>query len=109
MLAVIGFILFAGFSVAQEQTKGSKDIDLSAGSKENIPFPHFKHQEVLKDCNICHNDFPQTAGSIAKLKADGKLEKKQIMNKLCIKCHKEKENVGEKTGPVSCSKCHQGK
>lgn len=108
LLAIIGFMLFAAFSVAQEQNKGSKDIDLSGGTKGNIPFPHFKHQEVLKDCNICHKDFPQTAGSIEKLKAEGKLEKKQIMNKHCVKCHKEKENAGEKTGPVSCSKCHQG-
>ena len=43
---------------------------------------------------------------IAELKAQGKLKKKHVMNKLCTKCHKETQKTGEKSGPTTCSKCH---
>lgn len=109
LLLIIGMALAAVISVAQEQNKGAEKMELSGGEKGNVPFPHHRHQEVLKDCNICHADFPQTAGSIDKLKAEGKLQKKQIMNKHCTACHKDKQKAGEKTGPLTCSQCHQKK
>jgi hypothetical protein len=40
------------------------------------------------------------------LKAEGTLKKKYVMNKLCTKCHKEKKNAGQKSGPTTCTKCH---
>ncbi len=43
---------------------------------------------------------------IEQLKKDGKLARKQIMNKLCVKCHKAEKRAGNKAGPVTCSKCH---
>jgi c(7)-type cytochrome triheme protein len=104
---MIGMLLLAVIAIAAEQNKGAKDIQLSGGDKGKIAFPHQKHQEVIGDCKICHDAFPQETGSIGKLQAEGKLEKKQIMNKQCIKCHKEKEKAGVKTGPTACSKCHQ--
>jgi hypothetical protein len=107
VLVIIGMMLAAAMVVA-EQNKGAKELELSGGSKGKVSFPHHEHQEVLKaDCNVCHKDFPQVAGSIGKLKKEGKLKKKQIMNKQCIACHKEKSKAGEKSGPTSCSKCHK--
>ena len=48
----------------------------------------------------------ELAGSIKALKAEGKLKKKHVMNKLCTKCHKQKKKAGQKSGPTTCKKCH---
>ncbi len=108
LLVIVGMMLVVAISVA-EQNKGAKEMQLFGAKKGNISFPHHKHQETLTDCKVCHDAFPQTAGSIEKLKAEGKLKKKQVMNTQCVKCHKGKKRAGEKTGPTSCSKCHQKK
>ena len=84
----------------------SGQISLPGGTRGDVPFPHYLHQDKLEDCNICHATFPQEKGSIEKMKANGQLEKKHVMNKLCTKCHKEKKAAGEKTGPVTCKQCH---
>ncbi len=88
------------------QNMGPKEIKLAGGSRGEIPFPHFSHQTKLGDCNVCHSLFPQTIGGIAKLKAEGKLKPKQIMNKHCIKCHKAEKKSGNPSGPTTCAKCH---
>lgn len=101
--------IIAGAAVASSvatQNKGAKNIELPGGKRGNVPFPHHQHQEKLGDCEICHSVFPQDSGIIEKLKADGKLKQKYVMNKLCTKCHKEKKKAGQKTGPTTCSKCH---
>ena len=102
--------LIAGFSVAltrADQNKGAASIEINAGKRGNVQFPHRQHQDRLDDCKICHSVFPQKSGSIAELKAEGKLKKKYVMNKLCTKCHKEKKRAGQKSGPTTCTKCHQ--
>jgi hypothetical protein len=91
---------------AQSQNAGAAEIILEGGTSGNVTFPHHRHQEKLTDCTICHSTFPQKAGAIEELKAQGKLAKKQIMNELCTKCHKEKQRAGEKTGPTTCTTCH---
>jgi hypothetical protein len=88
------------------QNKGAANIAIDGGQRGNVPFPHRQHQDQLGDCQICHSVFPQKAGSISELKAEGKLKKKFVMNKLCTKCHKEKKKVGQKSGPTTCTKCH---
>lgn len=88
------------------ENKGAANMTLEGGKRGDVPFPHHKHQEMLKDCQICHVLFPQKAGSIEALKAEGKLKKKQVMNKQCTKCHRTKRKAGEKTGPVACKTCH---
>jgi hypothetical protein len=101
--------IVVGSSVAfsdNDQNKGAKSIEIDGGQKGNVPFPHRQHQERLVDCKICHSVFPQKPGSIKELKAQGKLQKKSVMNKLCTKCHKETKKAGLKTGPLTCSKCH---
>jgi hypothetical protein len=91
---------------AQPQNTGAAEIVLDGGTGGNVHFPHRQHQEKLGDCAICHSVYPQKAGSIEELKAQGKLTKKEIMNTQCTKCHKEKQRAGEKAGPTTCTTCH---
>jgi uncharacterized membrane protein len=104
-LLIIAMMLIAAVSAAVEN-KGAENITLAGDKSGKVTFPHHRHQDVLVDCKICHSIFPQKAGIIEELKAQGKLAKKQVMNKLCTKCHKEKKKAGEKTGPVTCKSCH---
>ena len=104
-LAVIAAGLATAASMAN-QNKGAESVDLPGGNRGKVPFPHHQHQEKLGDCKICHSVFPQESGIIEKLKAEGKLKKKHVMNKLCTKCHKETKKAGRKAGPTTCSKCH---
>jgi len=104
VLFIIGIIL-APLLLMAAQNRGVEKILLSGGRKGDVSFPHSLHQVVLKDCSKCHNLFPQTPGSIEKLKAKKKLEAKQVM-KQCRDCHKAKKETGEKTGPIGCKACH---
>lgn len=96
----------ASYSIAFEINKGAPIIEIHGGNLGNISFPHQKHQDALEDCGLCHNLFPQEPGSIEKLKTEGKLTKKQVMEQ-CRKCHKETAAKGEKAGPVNCKDCHK--
>ncbi|HKZ16742.1 MAG TPA: cytochrome c7 [Geobacteraceae bacterium] len=60
----------------------------------DVQFNHKKHQEMLKNCKLCHT------------KAPGKIEgfSKDVAHKMCIDCHKSKGK-----GPVSCKDCHKKK
>ena len=87
--------------------KGAETLSIHGGSRGDVPFPHHAHQNRIEDCNTCHTAFPQEAEAIEKLKASKQLEPKQVMNKQCIKCHKDLKKDGNPTGPTTCSKCHQ--
>ena len=106
-LLLIG-VFFVGVAAvfAQTQNTGAVEIVLDGGTSGNVTFPHQRHQAKLADCTICHSAFPQKAGAIEELKAQGKLAKKQIMNEQCTKCHREKKQAGEKAGPTTCTTCH---
>jgi hypothetical protein len=93
-------------SDAPVENKGAAEIKLPGGKRGLVPFPHHRHQDKLGDCDICHSVFPQKAGIIKELKAQGKLKKKHVMNKLCTKCHKQRKKEGVKAGPTTCAKCH---
>ena len=93
-------------STTATQNKGAENIIIKGGQRGNVHFPHRQHQTQLGDCQICHGVFPQKAGSIEALKAEGKLKKKSVMNKLCTKCHRQKKKAGQKSGPTTCKKCH---
>lgn len=106
-LLVVGvFSVWRGAVFAQTQNTGAAEIVIDGGTSGNVTFPHQRHQAKLGDCTICHSAFPQKARAIEDLKAQGKLAKKQVMNEQCIKCHREKKQAGEKTGPTSCTTCH---
>jgi hypothetical protein len=110
LLIGIALIAIAATSLAPQdlgaQNMGAKEMQLAGGNRGEVPFPHFNHQNKLGDCNICHSQFPQAKGGIDKLKAEGQLKAKQVMNKLCIKCHKAEKRAGKPAGPTTCAKCH---
>jgi uncharacterized membrane protein len=112
LLLLLGavMLLFAAVSVALSgapvENKGAAEIKLPGGTRGPVPFPHHQHQNKLVDCQICHSLYPQKAGIIEELKAQGKLKKKQVMNKQCTKCHKQNKKEGIKAGPTTCAKCH---
>jgi len=93
-------------AMAADGENGPEKMDLLGGSRGKVPFPHQQHQTRLADCNACHSLFPKTNNAITELKKTDKLKNKQIMNKLCIKCHKAEKKAGNPSGPTTCSKCH---
>lgn len=105
ILAAILLLVVA--ALAAEKNMGAPMILIFAGNKPNVTLPHAVHQAALQeDCDRCHNLFPQTDGAIMELKAEGKLQKKQVM-KQCLDCHKELAKAGQKAGPVKCDECHK--
>jgi cytochrome c-type protein NrfB len=105
-LLMLPLIVLAALAVWGQQDNGAPEMELAAGERGDVAFPHLQHQNVLEDCNLCHSVFPQQAGSILSMKAAGTLKPRQVMNKQCIKCHRTKKKEGVKTGPLTCSKCH---
>lgn len=103
---VTALIFILPMAAANAANRGPDRIDIFGGKRGKIPFPHAKHQDNLKDCNICHSVFPQEADAIKTLKAQGTLKKKKVMNLQCIKCHKQEKKAGKPHGPVTCSTCH---
>jgi len=88
-----------------DQNMGAEKIELD-GNYGKVSFPHRQHQKRLGDCGKCHKVFPQQSGSIESMKTEGKLEKKAVMNTVCIQCHRAEKNAGRPSGPVMCSHCH---
>ena len=78
---------------------------IDSGDPSQIEAMAYKHY-LSKDCNTCHATFPQEADGLKKMKAAGQLKPKQVMNKQCVKCHKDQKKAGNPTGPTTCSKCH---
>jgi DNA-directed RNA polymerase alpha subunit len=112
LIGAVCFITGAGALVqstfANPQEMGAEEMVLEGGKAGTVPFPHRRHQEALKeDCQVCHELFPQQKGSIEALKAEGKLESKQVMNRLCTSCHRQYRRQGINAGPTTCSKCHE--
>ena len=105
-LTVMCLVSLLALAAWSNQDQGAEEIKLYGGSRGDVPFPHRSHQKALVDCQICHVLYPQVAGSIEELKAQGQLKKKQVMNKQCTKCHKQKKKEGIKAGPVTCKQCH---
>ncbi|MCM0080890.1 cytochrome c family protein [Geomonas sp. Red32] len=58
----------------------------------NVTFPHKKHQEMLKDCKICHQKGP------GKIEGFGK----EFAHSTCKACHADKG-----AGPTKCFDCHK--
>ncbi|RPJ73084.1 MAG: cytochrome C [Desulfobacteraceae bacterium] len=109
-VALLAIVLLAAGSLisfaAPPQDPGAPEMMLAGGTSGKVPFPHLRHQQMLTDCNLCHLKFPQTPGAIEALKTEGKLAKKEVMNTVCTKCHKEKKLAGEASGPTTCTTCH---
>ena len=109
ILIILYVLLLATAGAAmgvQTQEKGAAELELNGGNRGPVPFPHLRHQETMGECGTCHDIFPQKKGGIDELKARGELKSKQVMNKQCIRCHREMKKAGEKAGPTTCSSCH---
>lgn len=106
IITMVAIALCGALSAMALEKQGAAQIQLDGGNRGGVPFPHHQHQSTLKDCQACHALFPQEQGGIERLKKEGKLVKKQVMNKHCIKCHKATKKNGAKSGPTTCSKCH---
>ncbi len=105
LVTILAIFSIAAMATGQTVNKGPEEITIDGGSKGEIHFPHRSHQNNLGDCKICHSIFPQKLGIIKKLKAEGKLKKKRVMNN-CRGCHRRLAKQGKKAGPTSCRKCH---
>ena len=106
IVSIIAIIIFTGATAVAVQNQGAKSIMLDGGKKGEVDFPHHLHQNTMGDCSACHDFFPKTEGIIKDFKKQGELKKMQVMNKICIKCHRLKKEAGEKAGPTKCSQCH---
>lgn len=105
VIGIIFSVFLSTISLAVEN-KGAENIQIDGGSRGEVPFTHRSHQDRLADCNVCHTLFPQESQSLAKLKETGQLKPKDVMNKLCVKCHKAEKKAGNNAGPTTCSQCH---
>lgn len=107
LVVSVTLIFMAGaWTAFAVQNDGAEQITLKGGKRGVVLFPHHRHQNALRDCNVCHSLFPQKLGVIERLKAESKLEKQQVMKKHCIKCHKTLKRQGSPSGPTTCAKCH---
>jgi predicted CXXCH cytochrome family protein len=83
--AVLFMLPYVGTGFAADK------IVLPSGSGDVI-FTHKKHQEIIKDCAVCHKSAP------GKIRDSGQYRP----HKLCIGCHENK-----KSGPINCVGCHK--
>ena len=85
-LLLVLFVLasITAVALAGADNKGTENISIDGGTRGPVPFPHHAHQERLKDCAVCHSDFPQEADALNKLKQSNQLKPKQVMNALYI-------------------------
>jgi c(7)-type cytochrome triheme protein len=109
LISLLSFVMLSGPAMGAPSNMGAGQIILAGGKRGDIAFPHHLHQDKLKDCNRCHSLFPQQKQAIEKLKSEGTLKAKQVMNKLCVACHRSERNAGRPGGPTLCSKCHSMK
>jgi len=104
--ALAAVLMAALVTMVSAANKGPANINIYGGDSGNVPFPHAQHQDRIKDCNVCHSDFPQETDAIKKLKESGSIKPKKVMNLHCIKCHKEEKRAGKPHGPLTCKTCH---
>ena len=103
---VTTLIVSLSMATTHAANRGPDRIDIFGGRSGNVPFPHAQHQDRIKDCNVCHSVFPQETAAIKKMKEEGMLKPKKVMNLQCIKCHKAEKKTGKPHGPVTCKTCH---
>ena len=105
-ILITAIVLMVVAALAADQNMGAPTLVIPGGSKPDVTLPHELHQMTLGDCDLCHDLFPQEAGSIVRMKAAGTLKKMQVM-KQCQGCHKEMAKSGQEAGPVKCGECHK--
>ncbi|HSH12756.1 MAG TPA: cytochrome c3 family protein [Desulfurivibrionaceae bacterium] len=104
-LGISAVVLSANPLLGAQEKQGADSLVLKA-SQGSVVFPHGRHQKVFVDCTPCHDLFPKEAQGIEKMKSEGKLKEKQIMD-MCKNCHEKLADKGEKAGPTACKECHK--
>jgi len=104
-MIICGTLVSAGGSLAGDDT-GAESIVLKGGGLGSITLNHRLHQKVQTDCKPCHDLFPKESQVVEKMKGQGKLQKKNVMD-MCKNCHKSMADKGQKTGPTNCMDCHK--
>jgi hypothetical protein len=99
-------LVIVGGTVGAGEKAGNVAKILSGGTFGDVPFAHKAHQAALDSCDDCHDLFPEASGAVERLKAEGRLYSRQVMNQ-CTSCHLRRERNGLKTGPISCNGCHR--
>lgn len=118
--AVFAFVcsvtIAGGVGTAVASDTGPAELILNKDGKKPARFPHRKHQEMLKDCGICHHS--EDDGKQVPYKEGMKIQKcetchndtmankkldsfKKAAHERCKGCHKAKGK-----GPTKCSGCH---
>lgn len=105
-LGISAVVLPANSVLGAQEEQGAQSVVLSASAQGSVDFPHGRHQKVFVDCKPCHELFPKEAKGIEKMKAEGKLQAKEVMT-MCKNCHQKLAAKGEKAGPTACKDCHQ--
>ncbi len=86
IIVAVSLVLFGAASVM------AADVMTLTAKNGNVTFDHKKHQELLKDCKVCHEKGP------GKIEGFGK----DWAHKTCKGCHAEKN-----AGPTKCGECHK--
>lgn len=94
------------FTASASYAGGTAELTIDGGKKGAVAFLHKKHQQRIGDCSVCHSSFPQKQNAIKTAKEKKQLKKMQVMNSICLKCHRDYKRAGKASGPVSCSGCH---
>ncbi len=103
---VLVSIVCSAAVLAVELNQSVDEMVLKGGRFGNVPFGHKTHHAAINDCTMCHDLFPKARGSIARLKSEGRLYRRQVMNQ-CTSCHFDRAKKGKKTGPTRCGGCHR--
>jgi len=82
----------AALTIFCAATAFAADVKVFENKNGNVTFPHKKHQEMLKDCKICHEKGP------GKIEGFGK----DFAHTKCKGCHEKKG-----AGPTKCGECHK--
>lgn len=113
LLAVVFMIVAAAAFVTASDTGPEKiTIETVKEKKPPVQFNHKAHQDMLKDCKICHHKMeegqtPKNCSECHKKEADGDTpEFKKAMHNSCRDCHK-KEAAAGKNAPTKCKECHK--
>ncbi len=109
VLVMIGVMMILSVVAWAQQNldKGADMIQLNLDrAMAEVDFPHHVHQNVVNDCDACHMTFPMAAGIIEEKITRREFRKQQIMNDVCLDCHRAMKTAGQSTGPVACNQCH---
>lgn len=103
-LAMSAVALQINTGLGGQEEKGAESVTLNA-KEGSVVFPHGRHQKIFVDCQPCHGLFPKEPQVIGKMKVEGKLKGKEVMD-MCKKCHEARHAKQEKAGPTECKECH---